>query len=152
MGVGGEKMIQVNREILSLSNPSFRNIPDTTVEDTARRRRRGLSASARRKLARRQAARISAALRTKRTRRFRQQTRKSPDVTTTVTENKQVGTVFRASVGGSGPAVRVPIIKRVTTKSTRIGPIRTRRQIRQARLSRRLLVRRAGRRRRSRRR
>jgi hypothetical protein len=27
----------ITREILSLSNPSFRNIPDTTVEDTARR-------------------------------------------------------------------------------------------------------------------
>ncbi len=30
----------VTPEILALSNPSFRNIPDTTVEDTARRRRR----------------------------------------------------------------------------------------------------------------
>lgn len=31
--------LKVTREILSLSNPSFRNIPSTTVEDTARRTR-----------------------------------------------------------------------------------------------------------------
>jgi len=33
-------MVTVTREILAISNPSFRNIPDTTVEDTARRSRR----------------------------------------------------------------------------------------------------------------
>ena len=32
-----ENMVTVTREILAISNPSFENIPDTTVEDTARR-------------------------------------------------------------------------------------------------------------------
>ena len=34
---------KVTKEILSISNPSFRNIPQTTIEDTARRRTRPTS-------------------------------------------------------------------------------------------------------------